>query len=133
MKNNKEIREERSEIPLMHFFNLNNTATIGVHRKCCNLATESRNNEPNFLRWDTLNAFLYYMIAILIAHTSHDMPIQFMDKLCFLFKLNNFKCLIYHRIKVNITLWKEKELENCRERGEEQKKTYIGRRDNCTY
>ena len=73
-----------------------------MHRKHRNLTTKSRYYKPNFLCWNTLNALLYYMIPILITNTSHNMSIQLSDKLCFLFRLNNLKCLQLHRIKVVI-------------------------------
>lgn len=72
---------------------LYDATTIGMSRKCGNLATKSRNDKSNFLCGNAFYTLLYYMISILITYTFQNMSIKLMHKLCFLVKLNNFKGL----------------------------------------
>lgn len=72
---------------------LNYTATIGMGGQCGHLALESRDNKTNLFGRKTFNAFLYYVISVLVSYASHYMPIQFMHKFCFLLELNNLKSL----------------------------------------
>lgn len=72
---------------------LNDTTTIWVTRKSCNVTRKRRNDKFNFLCRDRFNTFLYHMVSILVMHTSQNMPIKLLYKLHLLIKLNDLKCL----------------------------------------
>ena len=57
------------------------------------LSIEGRYNKGDLLLGDAFNAFLNYMIAILVTDTFHDGTIEFRDHLSLMVNIDNFKCL----------------------------------------
>jgi hypothetical protein len=66
-----------------------------MHGERCNLATKSLDYEADMLNRYPLYALLYHMIAILVPHALHLMPLQFSYQLPLLLWLYNLQGLQY--------------------------------------